>query len=854
MPLVLSAFVVGDLLLQQLSQLPPPQVFMGAGAGAAALAGLAAALRGRGLPFARAGTLALAVAAALLSGFALTGARAAARLAEALAFDNEGRDVRVVAVVASLPTVFDGGTRFSARIESVLPAAAHGAEFAVPSLVALSWYGAGPPALPAVRPAQRWALTVRLHRPQGTVNPAGFDAEAWMFEQGIRAQGSVRNGPHDVPPRLLAEPVWQFNARIDRARAALRERLQKLLQGRRYAGVIVALVMGDQSGIGEDDWALFNRTGISHLVSISGLHITMIAALVAVAVGALWRRSVVLLRLATLPVARAVAAIAGGLAYCLLAGWGVPAQRTVLMLGVVALARCWRTRLASAQVLAWAAALVCLWDPWAVLAAGFWLSFGAVAAIFLVSSGALPPAGGWRAALREGARIQAAITVGQVPLTLAIFGQVSLVAPLANALAIPLVSYLVAPLALLGAALAASGDVATPLASGLLAGAEALFGALAVVLQWLTRPSWSWIALPLPPTGVLVAAAAGCAWLLAPRGWPLRAIGACGLLPLFVWPVERPGAGELWVSALDVGQGMALVLESAGHVVVFDTGPRYSADADAGSRVLVPYLRARGLNHVDALIVSHPDSDHAGGARSVLRTLAVDRLWTSIAPGHRLLGDAPNLTRCEAGQRLVLGELTLEMLHPDVPLYDDPRASTNARSCVVLASVGPQRVLLTGDIPARQEQQLLARAPGRDLRVALMVAPHHGSHSSSSEAFIAAAAPQWVSMQLGYRNHYGHPHAAVLSRYIRQGARIARSDEDGAVQWRLAGPSITVARWRRDHARYWFNQPGAGPGRAADGSVDGSGAASGAVFVDASSAHGMLVIVPQAANPQERTR
>jgi len=808
-PLSLAAFVAGDLLVQQWAALPPQHVFVLVALVALCAAVCAARLWPNPRPANRLAASILACASGLLLGVAFTGARAGVRLADALSFSDEGREVRVQGVVASLPTVFDGGTRFTAEIERVVPASGGVAAFAVPHNVALTWYGAGAPGTPAVKPAQRWEWTVRMHRPHASVNPAGFDAEAWMFEQGIRAQGTVRHGAHAAAPQLLADRVWQFNPLVDRARAALRERLQQLLQGRRYASVIVALVMGDQGGIGEDDWSLFNRTGISHLVSISGLHITMIAALVAMLAGALWRRSPRLLRLATVPVVRAVAAICGGLAYCLLAGWGVPAQRTLLMLSVVALGRCWRAQLGAMAILAWAAVLVCAWDPWAVLAAGFWLSFGAVACIFLVSNGAVAPAPGWRTALHEGVRMQAAITVGQVPLTLAIFGQVSLVAPLANAVAIPLVSYLVAPLALCGAALAACGDVPAAAAGLLLAAAESVFGMLALVLQWLTAPQWSWVALPLPPAGVLAVAAAGSAWLLAPPGWPMRWLGVCGLLPLFVWPVPRPAAGELWVSALDVGQGMAVVLETAEHVVVFDTGPRYSADADAGSRVLVPYLRARGLSHVDAVIVSHPDIDHAGGARSLLRTLPVDLVWTSIAPGHRLLGDTPRLMRCEAGQQRALGELSLVMMHPDTALYDQARASTNARSCVVLASVGTHRVLLTGDIPARQEQQMLARAAtaGQNLHVALILAPHHGSHSSSSEALISATEPQWVSMQLGYRNHYGHPHAQVLERYRAHGVAIARSDETGAVQWRFAAAGTVVERWRRDHARYWFNQP-----------------------------------------------
>jgi len=826
-PLSLAAFVAGDLLVQQWAALPPPQVFVLAGFLALLPVALAARLYSHRLSRRRMAATVLAGAASLVLGVALTGLRADARLADALSFADEGRDIRVQGVVATLPAAFDGGLRFTANIEQVLPATDSAAAFAVPNHVALTWYGAGSPGTPAILPAQRWEWTLRMHRPHASVNPAGFDAEAWMFEQDVRAQASVRTGAHEAPPRLLAERVWQFNPLVDRARAELRERLQKLLQGRRYASVIVALVMGDQGGIGEDDWALFNRTGISHLVSISGLHITMIAALAALLAGVLWRRSPHLLRLATVPVVRAVAAIVGALAYCLLAGWGVPAQRTLLMLSVVALGRCWRAQLGAAAILAWAAVLVCLWDPWAVLAAGFWLSFGAVACIFLVSSGVVAPPPGWRNALREGVRIQAAITVGQVPLTLAIFGQVSLVAPAANAVAIPLVSYVVAPLALVGAALAACGDMPAGAASLLLAAAESVFGVLALILQWLTAPQWSWIALPLPPAGVLAVAAAGSAWLLAPRGWPMRWLGLCGLLPLFVWPVQRPAAGELWVSALDVGQGMAVVLETADHVVVFDTGPRYSADADAGSRVLVPYLRARGLNHVDTLIVSHPDIDHAGGARSVLRMLSVDLVWTSIAPGHRLLGGTPRLMRCEAGQRLALGELSLEMLHPDTALYEQARASTNARSCVVLASVGAHRVLLTGDIPARQEQQMIARAlaTGRSLRVSLMLAPHHGSHSSSSAALITATAPQWVSMQLGYRNRYGHPHAAVLERYRAQGAVITRSDENGAVQWRFTDAGTAVERWRRDHARYWFNQPAEADAPVADPVIRPAGTA-----------------------------
>jgi competence protein ComEC len=801
LPAWLAAFVLGDILVQQCEQLPAPVVMLAAALGGTLATLAVPALAGRRA--ARVAALLLACLGAIACGSAYGAWRAKVRLADTLAPADEGRDVRVRGVVASLPADFEGGTRFSFAVEQVLSQGP-----AVPGLVALSWHDPGR----AVLPAQRWDLTVRLHRPHGNFNPGGFDSEAWMLEAGIRAQGTVRGGRHDEPAALVEERVLQFNPLVDRARARLRDELRALLHGRRYGDVIVALVMGDQGPISDQDWALFNRTGISHLVSISGLHITMIAAAVALLGGAIWRRHPRLLRTATLPAARAAAAIAGGTAYCLLAGWGVPAQRTLIMLVVVALGQCWRARFEGPVVLAAAAMLVCLWDPWAVLAAGFWLSFGAVACIFWAASGSLAQSPGWAARLREAVRVQGAITIGQVPLTLAIFGQVSVVAPVANALAIPLVSYLVAPLALAGAACTLLPGPGHDLAALALTASEWLFARLAVFLQWLTRPEWSWFCLPLPPSWTLAAAALGCVWLLAPPGWPMRILGAGWMLPMLLWPVPQPAPGELWITALDVGQGMALVLETGEAVAVFDTGPRYTAETDAGGRVVVPYLRARGVRRVDALFVSHADIDHAGGAASLLHGIEVARVWTSVDAGHPLLAGAKSVQRCQAGQRIELGDLRLTVLSPPAQVYGMPRATTNARSCVVLAELGARRALLTGDVPARQERQMLEAGP--ELRpeqpLDLLVAPHHGSHSSSSPELLAATRPRWVSMQLGYRNRFGHPHAEVVQRYRALGAAIVRSDESGAAQWRLGpGGREELERWRIDHARYWNDRPAA---------------------------------------------
>jgi competence protein ComEC len=278
---------------------------------------------------------------------------------------------------------------------------------------------------------------------------------------------------------------------------------------------------------------------------------------------------------------------------------------------------------------------------------------------------------------------------------------------------------------------------------------------------------------------------------------------------MLVWPVEQPGPGSLWVTALDVGQGMSLVLESADHVVVFDTGPRYSPDADAAGRVLVPYLRTRGVRKVDLLIVSHQDIDHAGGARTLLKSLPVEAIWTSIDSGNALLNGARNLVRCESGQHNWLGQMEFEVLNPPAALYAAPHATTNARSCVVLVRLGAHRVLLTGDVPAREEEALVRDFP--DVHVDLLVAPHHGSHTSSSVALLDATAPRWVSMQLGYRNRFGHPHPDVLARYRNRRIEIVRSDEAGAARWRFPpiekeGTSVQLERLRLDHPRYWHNR------------------------------------------------
>jgi competence protein ComEC len=638
---------------------------------------------------------------------------------------------------------------------------------------------------------------VRLQRPHGNANPGGFDYEAWLLEQGVRATGYVRAG--DANARLDAF-VPRFGTLVERSRAVLRDRILHALDGRRYAGVIVALVIGDQRGIDQSDWQVFNRTGIGHLISISGLHITMIAGLAALAMSSLWRRS--FFTGAQLPLrlpAQKVAALAGALVallYVLLAGFGVPAQRTLYMLAVVALAL-WLGRLSGiTHVLCAALGVVVLLDPWAVLWPGFWLSFGAVAVILFGGHGRVGArASGLRASLALAARTQWSVTLGLVPLTMLLFGQVSLVSPLANAIAIPLVSFVVTPLALLGSLLPA------PVSCWLLLAAHGVVAGLAAVLGWLSAlPAAVWRA-PAPQAWVFLLALGGTLWMLMPRGWPHRWAGAAAWLPLLLQLPGHPAAGDFRVTAFDVGQGMALLVETDGHRLLYDTGPGYAPGADAGSRVLLPYLRMRGIGTLDGMVLSHSDTDHTGGALAVLGEQQVGWVASSLDPGHPLVSAARRHLRCAAGQQWEWDGVRFEMLHPAASSYADPGLKANARSCTLRITNGRTAILLAGDIEAAQEAGLV-RDRADNLRADVLLAPHHGSGTSSTAPFLQAVGPRVGVFQVGWRNRYRHPKKEVYERYGQLGIARLRTDELGAVTLDFDG-GVAYRAYRKEHARYW---------------------------------------------------
>lgn len=783
MRLSVAGFALGVWLLQMQSVLPSPRWWWWTPA--LALAGLSAfEAKSAALRALRRGAM---IAGCLACGFLWAAWLAGQRLADALPLQWEGADIQVVGVVATMPQPYERSLRFEFDVERVLTPDA-----VVPAHLALSWWGSpardGKPAtFPELHAGERWQLTVRLRRPHGTLNPHGFDYEAWLLERNIRATGYIRPGGGN---RRVTGLVMRPQYLVERVREAVRGRIQTALADAPYAGVLAALAIGDQRAIAPSQWQTFTRTGVNHLMSISGLHVTMISGLVFALAYYLWRRSARLTLWLPARKAAAVAGLAAALAYAWLAGYAVPAQRTVYMLAVVA-AALWMGRFTSASVVLSAALWVVLAiDPWAVLAPGFWLSFGAVALIMLVSTARIAQPH-W---LAVWARVQWAVTLGLVPLLLALFQQISLVSPLANAIAIPVVSLAVVPLTLIGVMLPI--DLVLQLAHAVMA----LCGAL---LEWMSAlPAAVWQQ-HAPPAWTVVVAVAGVIWLLLPRGFPARSIGAAALLPLFL--VEPPplAAGALRLAVLDVGQGLAIVAQTRNHALLYDAGPAFGPQIDSGSRIIVPYLRAAGVRALTGMVISHADTDHSGGAASVLQAMPVGWLLSSLDEDDPLLAHAATAERCHAGQRWEWDGVEFELLHPAPENYALEKFRTNDRSCVVRISIAGTSVLLSADIESKSERELLVAAPGK-LRAQVLLMPHHGSRTSSSPEFVGQVNPDIALIAAGYRNRFGHPNDEVLDRYRALGSRIYRTDRDGALLLAIESDgTLSVQRYRGLYRRYW---------------------------------------------------
>ncbi|ALG68854.1 DNA internalization-related competence protein ComEC/Rec2 [Beggiatoa leptomitoformis] len=651
---------------------------------------------------------------------------------------------------------------------------------------------------------QQWRFTVRLQRARGFSNPLISDYSRTLYQQGIHATGSIRPKGEQ---QLLSTPThWQLNT----FRESLAQQLQIATHHHPLTGILIALAIGEQQWISAEQWSVFRKTGIAHLVAISGLHIGLLAYIgfwiCSHFVGmTIYGYALICQRLrypswgrfihfpVVFPAAFVSLLIA--LSYSLLAGFSIPTQRTVVMICTLVIALLGLRQLSKGTAFSLALLVVLIYDPTAVLNSGFWLSFGAVACILVAVQGRQTPPHRIQRVIHQYGYVQFAITLGLIPLTLNFFGSFSLVSLIANTIAIPIFSFLLVPLNLFALSLI---DISPTLSHFLLQ--LCLWGLENVwwLMEQLSALTWSSLQIASPPLWITVIALIGVGIFLLPRGFPARWVGFIWLLPLFFYPPSRPTQGSVWLTVLDVGQGLSIVIQTAQHTVLYDTGVRSYTGFNTGKIVVVPFLQAQGIQRIDTLIVSHGDSDHSGGLVDILNNLQVTQFISSA----EIVRQYPQAQHCQAGQQWTYDDVQFHVLHPQADFY----SQENNMSCVLKISTPQGSILLTSDIEKTAEQALL-RTQAQYLPADILLAPHHGSKTSSNPNFLAQVNPRYVVFSTGYRNPYKFPHVEVVKRYQSQGITIIDTVSSGAITFHIdaeKGISPPIEN-KKVQKHYWQN-------------------------------------------------
>ncbi len=724
-----------------------------------------------------------------------------------------GKDLIVAGQIQGLPKQNNRLLRFNLRVTSVTTAT--GQEILpekFPSKLQLSWYqyqrNGAMLELPQLVIGDQWQLRVRLKRPRGFVNPAGFDYQAWLLRQGVGATGYVVEGRDNQLLKSAIKSFW-FDDWINLQRHKLQQWVVAHSESSER-GILIALLIGDSALVDKNQWLRMQQTGTSHLIAISGLHVGFLA-MFGFYLGLLLGKCVQLMwhRCPALMIAWCFAIVSASY-YAALAGFNIPTVRTLIMLVVFYLACLWRRSIHVIDIFCIALALIIVLDPLAALDMGFWLSFGAVALLLIGFSGrfvakkTVEPWSGFSALnlLTGFVRSQWVMFVGLLlPLSLLV-STVSLVAPIANGIAIPLITFLVVPLLLISAAVR---DLLGGTSDFLLQGAGWLMELLKVFLDGLLALGgyWSSPVVAFNPAFALLIAMSCCV-LLLPKGLFPRALGWGGLLlgaglNFFIAPPNQP---DLTLTVLDVGQGTAVVVRVAEQTLVYDTGPKFTDNFDAGSGIVAPYLYAQGIHHVEQLVVSHGDMDHAGGLIGLLEKVSVDQLLagepTKIPQAAKNIAEPQN---CHQTPAWYWQSVRFEFLS----FVQLARASANNRSCVLLISYGEQHILLPGDIETSVENQLLYTQQ-LPQKLQLLLAAHHGSRTSSGVGFVNKMQPEIVVYSAGYRSQHGHPHPQVRQRYQSVGSREMNTAESGALVFEWDQHQLQqVYEYRQARRRYWFD-------------------------------------------------
>ena len=693
-------------------------------------------------------------------GFIWCGVIAEYQLTQQLPDNLQAQDLTILGKISS-PVEFDfRRIRFQFDVKQ---AWLHGEPVDFTGRVRLSWFRQ--PVSP--KAGQIWRLRVKMKKPHGFLNPGGFDYEGWLFRHSILATGYVRQG-HDN--QLKAESDCLID--IQCWRQTLADNIDRLVQDKQIAGLIKAISLGLRHDLEPEQQKVFAQTGTSHLIAISGLHIGLIAGFVFFLVARLWTFTTTgCLRWPATKVA-AIAAIMAALLYALIAGMSLPTQRALIMISVFMLNLLRQKKTSFIDNLFVAALLIAVIYPFSISEPGFWLSFLAVGIILLITRGRLQQL----KKFTGHGRMQLLIIIGMFPVLAIVFGQVSLVSPLANLLFIPFMSLLIIPVSLLGVVLLPLSDVLAGLLFKLVA-----FGMhLAMpVLDWLASRPLATLHFPALPTSLCILLICATGIILLPRYLPGRWLGLIACLPVFLFHTPSPDYGGFSLTLLDVGQGLSTVIQTQHHTLLFDTGAKFSERFNAGDAVILPYLRSQGIQQLDTLVISHTDNDHIGGFKAVITSTRVKRLYSGE---QNKLRDYAAVA-CHQGVAWQWDGVMFTFL---APFQDSHARKTNNRSCVLKINSRYGSALLTGDIEAKVERQLLRRERAM-LDVDVLIAPHHGSKTSSSGPFIRAVSPQYVLYPVGYRNRFHHPAMKIVRRYRENGVKQLDTAHSGAIRIMFSG-------------------------------------------------------------------
>ncbi|VAW98503.1 DNA internalization-related competence protein ComEC/Rec2 [hydrothermal vent metagenome] len=746
----------------------------------------------------------------------------------------EGVDLIVEGMVSSLPAspVVDSNkavfsqqrVRFDFTLTRIIrPDKLLLADF--PKRIRLSWYR--PPV--KIEAGTFWRFTVRLKSPYGLSNPGGFNYENWLYQSRIQARGYIRGNEY-IPLIEIYSPELFLSKWLLKFRQSILNKISVGLavgENTEFTRHLTqALILGYRSGLTASQWQIFQRTGTIHLMAISGLHIGLVAGLVYLFAGFLWRLTGRGCLILPAPQVAAVAALLAAALYAALAGFTIPTQRALVMLSVAMLHIVFkRTPLPASKVIALSLILVLLLDPLAVLAQGFWLSFLAVGLIIFLMQ--RPSYETERldelastttiftrlirkayATVVQFGRIQWALTIAMFPLVLFFYQSSSLVSPLANFVAIPVMSLAVVPLMFIATALLFLNTAVANILFGLV---DFIYSLLWIVLETLANWQFSTLSLSVVSPWLLASCFLAILLWLTVKGTPMRWLALILFLPVLLYSGTVLKTGEATVTVLDVGQGLSAVIQTKSHTVVFDTGPRYSPSFDTGRAVVVPYLRQMRRASIDTLIISHGDNDHIGGLKSIIEMLPVKRILSSIPSDIRnkleLAGVTARALPCQQGQQWQYDGVVFSILSPLEIIDAENGHDENNQSCVLKISTDFGVVLLTGDIERETESYLYHAIPSQ-LAADVLVVPHHGSNTSSLSGFIKAVSPQYAVFTVGYKNRYRLPNKKVLQRYQQNSsATLFKTHVTGALTFHLKrGASLKPKAYRPLKQRYWHTR------------------------------------------------